>query len=108
MPRLVLMKMLRKLNAHGHNNVTIPVRLVGERTHLAGGLFVLQLDADRAIGGCGQKIEHVRRIETDGDRVSLVILLDVFLGLAVLRTGCGNLHAFFRDRELDGMRSLVR
>src|SRR5690242_3331242 len=49
----------RKSNAHGHDDVTIPVGLVGERTHLAGGLFVLQLDAYRAIGGRGRKIEHV-------------------------------------------------
>src|SRR5579859_398016 len=101
-------RLLPASDAHGHDDVAIPVGLIGERAHLAGGLLVLQLDAYRAIGGRGQKIKHVRRIETDGDRVTLVILLNVFLGLAVLRTGCGYLHAFFRDRELDGMRALVR
>src|SRR6266446_2745113 len=48
---------LRDLSdAHGHDDVAVAVRLVGERTHLAGGLFVLQLDADRPIGGGGEKI----------------------------------------------------
>ena len=29
-----------KSDAHGHDDVAITVRLVGQRTHLAGGLFV--------------------------------------------------------------------
>src|SRR2546426_5087396 len=94
-------------DAHGHDDVAVAVRLVGERTHLAGGLFVLQLDADRPIGGSGKKIQHVAGIEADGDGIALGFLLDIFFRFAVLRARGGDLDAFFRNREFDGVRTLV-
>ena len=38
-------------DAHGHDDVAVAVGFVGEGAHLAGGLFVFELDADGAIGG---------------------------------------------------------
>src|SRR5690348_15623 len=57
-------------NAHGHDDVSVAVGLIRERAHLAGGLFVLQLDAHRAIGRGSKKIEHVCGVETDADGVA--------------------------------------
>src|SRR5437016_10565476 len=57
----------KKSDAHGHDDVAVAVGLVGERPHLPGGLFVLQLDTDRAIGRGAKKIQHVAGVETDGD-----------------------------------------
>src|SRR6266404_10005503 len=72
-------------DAHGHDDVAVAVGLIGERTHLAGGLFILQLDADGAVGGSGKKIQHVAGVEADGDGITLVFLLDIFFGFAILR-----------------------
>src|SRR5580704_1263935 len=84
-------------DAHRHDDVAVAVAFVGERAHLAGGLFVLQLDADRAVRRSAEKIEHVAGIETDGDGVALVFLLDVFFCFAVLWARSGNFNAFFGD-----------
>ena len=46
-------------NTHGHDDVAVAVRFVGERAHLAGGLFILQLNADRTVGRSSKKIEHI-------------------------------------------------
>src|ERR1700757_2165561 len=94
-------------DAHGHNDVAIAIALVGEWAHLSGGLLVLKLDADGSVGGGGEKIEHVAGIETDGDGVALVFLIDGFLGFAVFRAGRRDFHTFWRDSEFHGMRALV-
>ena len=78
------------------------------RYTLNGGLLVFQLDADRAVGGSREKIQHVARVESDGDGIALVFFLDVFLCLSVLRARRGNLDAFGRDREFHGVRALIR
>ena len=75
----------RESDTHGHDDVAVAVRLVGERAHLPGGLFVFQFDADRAIGGGAKKIQHVAGIETNGDRLAFEFLLDSFFCFAVLR-----------------------
>src|SRR5271155_5746607 len=93
--------------AHGHYDVAVAAGPVAEGTELAGGLFVLQLEADRAIRGGGEKIEQVLRVETDGDGLAFVFFLDGFFGFAVLGTGGGNLQAFLGQHELYGVRALV-
>src|SRR6266446_10757734 len=92
-------------DAHGHDDVAVAVRFIGERAHLAGGLFILQLDADGAVGRGSKKIQHVAGVETDGDRIAFVFLLDILLGLAVLRARGGDLDAFFRNSKLAGVRT---
>ena len=44
-------------DAHGHDDVAVAAGFVGERTELAGGLLVLELEADRAIGHGAEKVE---------------------------------------------------
>src|ERR1700752_1748422 len=83
-----------KSDTHGHDYIAVAIAFVGEGAHLAGGLFVLEFDADGAVGGGGEEIEHVAGVEADGDVVALVILVDGFLGFAVFRAGGGNFHAF--------------
>jgi hypothetical protein len=97
----------KKSDAHGHDDVAVAVGFVGEGAHLAGGLFVLELDADGAIGGGCEEVKHVSGIETDGDGIAGIFLFDIFLGFAVLGAGSGNFDAFVGDRELDGVRALV-
>jgi len=80
-------------DTHGHDDVAVAVGLIGERAHLPGGLFVLQFDADRAIGRGAEKIQHVAGIETDGDRLAFEFLLNGFFGFAVLRARCGYFDA---------------
>jgi hypothetical protein len=41
---------------------------VAERASLAGGLFVLQLETDRAIGSGSEEIEQELRVEADDER----------------------------------------
>jgi len=94
-------------DAHGHDDVAVAIAFVGERAHLAGGLFVFELDADGAVGRSCEKIEHVAGIEADRDGIALVVLLDIFLGFAVFRAGGGNLDAFGGNGQLDGVRALI-
>src|SRR5712692_2811913 len=42
-----------KSDAHGHDDVAVAIAFVSEGAHLAGGLFVLELDADGAVGRGG-------------------------------------------------------
>src|SRR5271169_2197313 len=77
-------------DAHGHDDVAVAVAFIGERTHLSRRLFVLQLDADGAVGGCGEKIEHVAGIKADGDGIAFVFLVDRFLGFTVFGARSGN------------------
>src|SRR6202012_5407505 len=49
----------KRSDAHGHNDVAVAIAFVGEGAHLSCGLFVFQLDADRAFGGGAEKIQHV-------------------------------------------------
>ena len=86
-------------NAHGHDDVAVAVQFVGERAQLAGGLFVLEFDADGTFGGGGKKIEEILAIEADGDGLAFVFLLDVLLGFAVLRARRGKLDAFAIDAK---------
>src|SRR6202008_4331700 len=94
-------------DAHGHDDVAVAVVFVSEGTHLAGGLFVLELDTDGAVGSGGKKIEHVAGVETDGDRIAVIFLLDRFLRFAIFGARSRNFHAFVRDRKLHGMRALI-
>src|ERR1700730_8253792 len=94
-------------NAHGHDDVAVAVAFVGERAHLPRGLFVFELDADRAVGCGGEKIQHVGRVETDGDGIAFIFLIDIFLSFAVLRAGCGDLDAFLGDGKLHRVRTLI-
>src|SRR5262249_55173475 len=82
---LVLNSMKSESDAHGHDDVAVTVGFVGKRAHLAGRLFVLQFDADRAFRCSAQKIEHIAGVETDRDCVALVFLVDVFFGFAIFR-----------------------
>jgi len=50
--------------------------------------------------GGGEKIEHVAGIESDGDGIALVFLVDIFLGFAVFGAGSRNFDAFFRKRQV--------
>src|SRR5271156_1786292 len=74
-------------NAHGHYDVAIARGFVRDGAELAGGLFVFQFEADGAVGGSGEEIEKILRIETDGDCVALEILFDYFFGFAVFGAG---------------------
>src|SRR5882724_10373166 len=94
-------------DAHGHDDVAVAIGFVGKGAHLSGRLFVFQFDADGAFRGGGEKIQHVTGIETDGDGVARVFLVDIFLGFAVFRAGSGNFDAFFRDRKFYGVRALI-
>src|SRR5215469_13164524 len=68
-------------DAHGHHDVAVARRFVGDGTQLAGGLFVFQLEVDGAVGG-GEEIEEVLGVEADGDRIAFEFFLDDFLGFA--------------------------
>src|SRR5438552_19213675 len=72
-------------DAHGHDDVAVAVRLISQRAHLPGGLFVLQLDADRAIRGGAKKIQHVAGIKYEGDGIALEFFLDTYFGIDVFR-----------------------
>src|SRR5580658_8858684 len=94
-------------NTHGHDDVAITRSLIGQRAQLAGGLFILQFEADGAIGRGVQEIEKILRIETNGDGVAFGLFLDHFFCFAVFRARSRNLQAFFREHEFHGMRTLV-
>src|SRR2546428_12718404 len=44
----------KKLNTHGHDDVTIAVLVVGKGTQLTGGLLIFQLHTDAPIGSSGE------------------------------------------------------
>jgi len=94
-------------DAHGHDDVAVAIAFVGEGAHLAGGLFVLELDADGAIGGGGEKIEHVSGVEADRNRIAFVFLLDVFFRFAVFGARRGDFDAVTADGEFDCVRALI-
>src|SRR6266851_7737270 len=94
-------------DAHRHDDVAVAIRLVGKRAHLPGALFVFQFNADGTFRRSGQKIQNITGIESNRNRITLVILLDDLFCFAVFRTRCGNLDAFFRHRHFDGMRTLI-
>src|SRR5580704_17111824 len=94
---LSILKTKNSSDAHGHDDVAVAVAFVGEGTHLADGLFVLQLNANGAISSGGQEIEHVGGVETDRDWVAFVILLDIFLGFAVFGARRGDFDAVAAD-----------
>ena len=94
-------------DAHGHDDVAVAIAFVGERAHLAGGLFILELDADGAIGGGGEKIEHVGGIEADRNRIAFVFLLDIFFCFAVFGARRGDFDAVAADGELYSVRALI-
>src|SRR5208283_3129848 len=83
-------KKCERSDAHGHNDVAIAVAVVGQRTHLAGGLFILEFDADRAIGSRGKKIKNVGRIEPNRDGIAFVFLFDGFFRFTILGARSGN------------------
>ena len=74
---------------------------------MPGRLLVFQFDADRAIGRGREKIQHVGGVESDGDRITLIILLDALFRFSVLRTRRGKLDALFGDRKFHGVGALV-
>ena len=94
-------------DAHGHDDVAIAVLFIGERADLPRGLFVLELDADGAVGRGAQKIEQRLSVKADGDGLAFVFLFDGLAGLAIFRARGGELHALLIHGKLHGMRALV-
>src|SRR5664279_841230 len=94
-------------DAHGHDDVAIAIAVIGEGTHLTGGLLVFQFDADGSIGGGGEKIQNISGIETDGDGIAFVFLVDIFFRFTVFRAGGRNFHAFRGDGKFHSVGALI-
>ena len=60
------------LQPHGHDDVAVLVAFLTQRAHLAGGLVVLELEADGPGGGCAQKIQQVGGVKSDLHRLTVV------------------------------------
>src|SRR5579863_234184 len=97
----------RESDPHGHDYIAVAERLIAFGTDLSGGLFVLQLEAYRAIGNRGEKIQKVLRVKSDGDGIAFVRLLDGLHGFAVLRALGGKFHALGGYGKFHGARALV-
>jgi len=97
-----------KSDPHRHNDVSIARRLVADRTQLPRGLFVLQLEADRAFGRGCKKVQQILGVKANRDRFALEFLFDDFFRLTVLRTGRRNLETFGRHHEFHGVGPLIR
>src|ERR1700683_5124988 len=54
-------------DAHGHDDVAVAAGFVTQRTELACGLFVLQLETDRTVGRGGEKIKQGLGVEDGVD-----------------------------------------
>src|SRR5208283_2279867 len=97
------------LYAHGHEDVAV-LDVFGAvfGAHLAGGLGVLELQADLAGGADGlEEVDEVLAVEADDERVVVVRSLDGVFGLAGVSGGAGELELVLFEADLDGTGALV-
>ena len=96
-------------DAHGHEDVAVFDVVVGVfGAHLAGGLGVLELEADLAGVADGfEEVEQVLAVEADDQGVVVVGGLDGVLGLAGVGGAGGEFELVGFEADLDGAGALV-
>ena len=102
-------EMVRSSNAHGHQHVAVLVFGVGVfGAHLAGGLGVLEFEADFAfVAERLEEIEDVDGVEADDDGVTGVGRVDGVFALAGLSGVGADLELISFETQPDGARALV-